>query len=251
MGMEDYGVVLRPKPKKSLFPDDSSFSAIITNGAVSHARKLTLAEIEGAMEALGFVRLAPTVHAGPARLAAPPKHEVRYASRQRFASSIEGDDSESGEYILEALVRWHSEGIEELFDSLSVRFAVCQPEEATWHFLKIVKRLCDTLPLVIAHEDKTYSPEVFWAFRLHASEQIRSKRNQWRNLFEGDTEERAMSVDEAWSHFLQKHRQLTDLSETTVARCDSETGLLATFNPEETVAPPVNKRSALKRGIQA
>lgn len=251
MGMEDYGVVLKPKPKKSIFPDDSSLSALITNGVASQTRKLTVTEIEGALEALGFVRLAPTVHAGPARLAAPPRHELRFASRQRFApSSAEGDDK-SGEYIVEGLVRWHPEGVEEIFDSLSVRFAVCQPEEATWHFLKIVKRLCDTLPLVIAHEDKTYSPEVFWAFRLHANEQIRHQKIQWRNLFEGDTEERAMSVDEAWAHFLQKHRQLTDVSETTIAPCESETDMLATFNPEITFAPPVPKTPVTKRGIQA
>jgi hypothetical protein len=251
MGMEDYRVVLKPKTKKSIFPEDSSFSTLITNGAVPHAHKLTVTEVEAVMEAMGFVRLAPTINIGPARLASPPKHELRYASRQRFAPSFGEGDDEAGEYVLEALLRWHSEGSEEIFDTLSVRFAVCQPEEATWHFLKIIKRLCDTLPLVIAHEDKTYSPEVFWAFRLRANEQIRRQRQLWRSLFGGDSEERALSVDEAWSHFLQKHPQMANRSETTIAPCSSETDMLATFNPEVTLAPPARKSASPKRGMQA
>jgi hypothetical protein len=73
--------------------------------------------------------------------------------------------------------------------------------------------MCDSLSLAVVHGEKTYSPEVFWAFRLRANEQIRKQRMLWRQIFEDDSDEPTIEVEETWGHFLKKHALLMAASD--------------------------------------
>ena len=225
MGLEDYRILLKAKPRKSVFPE---------GGAAS--RRLTAGDIAGALETTGFVRQPQPLQVGPARLAGVVETETRLTARQELPQTAQ-ENGADGEYIVEALIRGHadSRGGELLFDSLSMRFAVCQPEGAAWHFLKLVKRLCDNLSLAVVHGEKTYSPEVFWAFRLRANEQIRSQQVLWREIFKGDTEQPALAVEETWGHFLKKHPGLRDSGERSASRAAAALKTCVEPSMEETL----------------
>ena len=222
MGLEDYRVLLKPKPRKSVFPDDAP-TAPAGGSGMAPTRRSAAAELIRALEVMGFMRQPPARQVGPARLSAPVANEIRLTARQEIANTLR-EPGGGGEYIVEALVRLRDDprGGDPIFDSLSMRFAVCQPEGAAWHFLKLVKRMCDTLSLAVVHGEKTYSPEVFWAFRLRANEQIRNQRSMWRELFEGDADDTALAVEETWGHFLKRHSLLLSASEK--ARAQSAAG---------------------------
>lgn len=247
MGMEDYRVVLKPKPKTSLFPDDNGLSARMDLGAGITSRQATVAEVMTTLEHLGFARLAPSTLLSGARLADIPQNEARYTLR-RSAPSDKNDDR-TIEYILEALLQWKTEADgSAAMDRLSVRFAVCQPEEATLHLFRMLKRICDALPLNIVHEGKTYTTDTFWEFCQRANEQIRHQKTLWRNLFMGDTEELPIAVDEAWGYFLAKYQHLQQNPEKTMtpARMQPQT-----VNAEATMTPNRRKAEVVKRNIQA
>ncbi len=246
MGLEDYGVVLKSKPAKSLFPGDGD-AAPGEKGAAGPIR-LTAAAVVAALEAMGFVWQPPTAQSGPARLAAASEREIRLSARLKL-EGVEEDGASASEYIVEALVRTREGGKRggPLFDSLSLRFAICQPEGAGPHFLKLVKRMCDTLSLAVVHGERTYAPEVFWAFRLRANEQIRTQEETWQQLFEQDTERLPIAVDDMWSHFLHKHPGLAAseaLRESARAAAASPCGGAAL---DETLGPKVARTISARR----
>jgi hypothetical protein len=158
------------------------------------------------------------------------------------------DGGSDAEYIVEALIRGREDSKSDsiLFESLSMRFALCQPEGAAWHFLRLVKRMCDTLSLTVVHGDKTYSPEAFWAFRLRANEQIRSQQRVWQELFENDGERLAISVDDSWGHFLKKHSNLLANAEATMQRINVRRPA-EQINLDETLKPETIRQLRARR----
>jgi hypothetical protein len=248
MGLEDYRVVLKPKPKKAIFPDARSVLA----GAQASSRHATAEEIAGVLETMGFVRLPRALQVGPAQLAAPSVREICLTS-QRELPDTAGEPGANGGYIVEALIRGHdaARGADLVFDSLSMRFAVCQPEGAAWHFLKMVKRLCDRLSLAVVQGEKTYSPEVFWAFRLRANEQIRNQQALWREIFKDDTEQLPLAVEDTWGHFLRKHPELKASDERTVMPHVSLRKGGAVLDMEATLPPKAAKPVPVRRNVQS
>jgi hypothetical protein len=246
MGLEDYRVLLKAKPRKRVFPDDNAGGP---TGAV-RARP-TAAEAAGTLEQMGFARLPPPAVQGPAKLAEAPDDEIRLTARHGTQDGLLGSES-AGEYVVEALIRTGepSDSPARQFESLSLRFAVCQPEAAAWHFLKLVKRICEALSLAVVRGEKSYSPETFWAFRLRANEEIRSQQALWRTIFEGDAEHPAVGVDESWSHFLLKHPGLLASGELTLApRESAETSCVeAEVDVEETLPPKAARALPVRRG---
>ena len=243
MGLEDYRVLLRLKPKKPVFPEGKGTSA----GSLASSPRVTARKMSESLESMGFVRQSPVRQAGPAKLATPPSSEIRMTARQNL--KVGGLDSGTdGEYIVEALIRGREDSKSDtvLFDSLSMRFALCQPEGAAWHFLRLVKRMCDTLSLTVVHGDKTYSPEAFWAFRLRANEQIRTQQRVWQELFENDGERLPISVDDSWGHFLKKHSNLLANAEATLPRV-SVRRPAEQVNLDETLKPEVLRQLRARR----
>ena len=248
MGLEDYRVMLKSRPRKSLFPGEKGKQPDGSRSADSDRRTAESMAVE--LAKLGFSRLAATVQLGPAKLAAPILNEIRLTARLEIGESSSG--SPDAEYIVEALIRARSstKSAAALFDTLSMRFAVCQPEGAAWHFLKLVKEICEKLNLVIIDGDKIYSTEAFWAFRLSANEQIRDQEAMWGQIFDGDPERLPIGVEEAWGHFLKKRPDLTDVSEVTMHRrsapvpvpAEKEMDEMEELDEmEETLAPRVKK----------
>jgi hypothetical protein len=246
MGLEDYRVLLRPRRRKSVFPGEG---AAASGGAPGSAAGPTGEQIAEALEALGFERLPAALQVGPARLAAADESELRLTARKELPSAG-GDPRAAGEYVVEALIRCRTQPASRppLLESLSMRFAVCQPEGAAWHFLKLVKGMCDSLSLEVVHGEKTYSPEAFWAFRLHANEQIRIQLSLWREIFEGDPECPPIAVEETWGHFLKKHPSLSSDGEGTMmpreaARAAEEVDMEATLPPKAARELPIPRKS--------
>jgi len=238
MGIEDYRVILRSKPRKTVFPTSPS--------AGEAAAVRTAEQMAAALERVGFTRLPPIKQVGPAKLAAPSESEIRLKARLGLgADSLAGTPDD--EYVVEALIRSAQQGESEALESLSVRFAVCQPEGSAIHFLKLIKSLCDTLDLEILHGNKTYSPDSFWAFRLGANEQIRTQEEIWQKLFEGDPDRVPIAVDEAWGHYLKKRPDLTDISELTMPRRSAAAAPCADGTMEETIAPKAAERVPIRR----
>jgi hypothetical protein len=237
MGLEDYRVLLKPRPSKGVFPDDGG-SAARGRREPGRLYRPTADGISEALESLGFVRVPPPVEIGQARLARPSETEIRLSARQEI-SSAPRDDGSAREYIVEALIRGRDDAPARaiLFESLSMRFAVCQPEGAAWHFLKLVKRMCDGLSLAVVQGEKTYSPEIFWAFRLRANEQIRNQQERWREMFEGDSERLAIGVQDTWSHFLKKHPHMTVDPEQTIIPRKAGTAASEGIDVEATLPP--------------
>ena len=247
MGLEDYGVVLKSRPKKSLFPGDCQAVTPAIQGAAGPKRP-TADGIAIALESMGFMRQPPPVRLGPARLAAASESEVRLTARQKLESA-DDDGASFGEYIVEALVRSREDGNsgQAEFESLSLRFAVCQPEGAGWHFLKLVKRMCVTLSLAVVYGERTYSPDVFWAFRLRANEQIRGQEETWQQLFDQDTERLPIAVDDMWSHFLKKHPGLVESDDLTISTGKTAMQPCADRDMEETLPPKVARAISARR----
>ncbi len=249
MGLEDFRVVLILKPVKSVFPQDVNSQSSSASPTVISGRP-TAAAIADALTAMGFVRQPAATQIGPARIAAPLESEIRMTARQDLRSPMQFAGP-ADEYIVEALIRGHRDGRTShlLFQSLSMRFAICQPEGAAWHFLRLVKRVCDSLCLAVLDGDKTYAPEVFWAFRLRANEQIRSQEAIWSDLFEGDGERRPIAVEESWGHFLERHPGLLASAEATIApgrlavHSAAEPDMEATLPPKAKVAVPARRTS--------
>ena len=169
------GWCLKPKSKKALFPGDREPAA---QGAGPVHQ--TGAGMVAALEAMGFVRQPPMIQSGPARLGAPSERETRLTARHQLERGGPSGGPAS-EYIVEALIRTHpAAGGRAEFESLSLRFAVCQPEGAGWHFLKLVKQMCEALSLAVVFGERTYAPEAFWAFQLRANEQIWKQEETWQ-----------------------------------------------------------------------
>lgn len=210
MGLEDYGVVLKSKPKKPVFPGETEPPAPATDGSASPHRA-TVASVTASLEARGFVYQPAPVEVGPAALAEASKNEIRLTARQKLEGAA-GAGTAADEVIVEALIRTRAgdSAARPAFGSLSLRFAICQPEGAGWHFLKLVRQICDELSLAVVYGERTYAPEVFWAFRLRANEQIRNQEETWQQLFEQDTERLTIGVDDMWSHFLKKHPAMVE-----------------------------------------
>jgi len=250
MGLEDYGVILKPRTPKSMFPNDNTNADGGASSAGSRRRPL-VRDVVALLETVGFTRLPQTVQVGAARLAAAPESEFRLTGRHEIPGFGRGSGP-YGEYIVEALVRGREDGRthELVFESLSMRFAVCQPEGAAWHFLKLVKRLCDTLSLVIVHGEKTYSPEIFWAFRLRANEQIRTQQALWKDLFD-DSERLPIAVEDTWGHFLKKHPGLKDSRERTILPRTSARQRCADIDVEATLPPKLAKTVPARRGTRS
>jgi len=243
MGLEDYRVLLRLKPIKTVFPEEKGASA----GPVASTPRVTARKMSESLAAMGFVRQSPVRQHGPAKLATPATSEIRMTARQSLhLGALQGGSD--GEYIVEALIRGSEDAKSDaiLFDSLSMRFALCQPEGAAWHFLRLVKRMCDTLSLTVVHGDKTYSPEAFWAFRLRANEQIRSQQKVWQELFENDGERLTISVDDSWGHFLKKHSNLLATAEATLPRVNVRRAA-EQVNLDETLKPEALRQLRARR----
>src|SRR4051812_18173864 len=128
MGLEDYRVLLKPRPSKGVFPDDTG-SAARGRREMGRLYRPTADGISEALESLGFLRVPPPVEIGQARLARPSDTEIRLSARQEIPTALRADGT-AGEYIVEALVRGRNDARARaiLFESLSIRFAVCQPE---------------------------------------------------------------------------------------------------------------------------
>lgn len=210
MGLEDYGVVLKPKPRKTIFPGEIG-KACAREGGAGSSMPLTPDGIASALEAMGFARQSSRGASGPASPAAGPEHEIRLTARPGLETTE--TNAAAQEFIMEALIRTRADDKSgrELFESLSLRFAVCQAEGAGAHFLNLVKLICEALSLAVVYGERIYSPEVFWAFRLRANEQIRNQEETWQQLFEQDTERLAIAVDDVWGHFLKRHPELVEL----------------------------------------
>jgi hypothetical protein len=176
------------------------------------------------------------------------ENEIRFSSLRQIQGPVH-ELGPIGEFIIEALVRGHQDpktGVR-MFDSLSMRFAVCQHEGAAWQFLKLVKRLCDSHSLVVVQGEKTYSPEVFWAFRLRANEQIRSQQVMWREIFEGDGERTAVGVEVSWGHFLRKHPNLLEVGEPAMAPHKVEKQASVEIDVEQTLPRKAGKSIPVPR----
>jgi len=202
MGLEDYRVILKPT-----------------------GVGLSVLVVRRTLEEMGFRKDRPRVDYGAARLAAPPEGEAAFTL----------DD---GTQIIEALIHHQeippqvgvtlSKTVQQLkrlwqqvserlqleisggptVDYVSVRFAICQPNTAAEQFLEVVQNLSHKHQMSISHDGIEYAPEQFEEFRVRAEEQVWQQKRMWRNMFEGDMEERRMRVEEAWAYFLQKHSHL-------------------------------------------
>jgi hypothetical protein len=250
MGLEDYRVILKPGSNKAIFPDDRS---VLASGKAL-SQLATAEEIARVLETLGFVRQSRALQVGPARPAVPAATEMRLTARRELPDTARQSGAD-GEYIVEALIRGHEQarGGDLVFDSLSMRFAICQPEGAAWHFLKMVKRMCDRLSLAVVQGEKTYSPEVFWAFRLRANEQIRNQQALWREIFKGDSEQLPIAVEDTWGHFLRKHPELRDTGDrTAITRASARKRCAdADFDIEETLPPNAVKPVPVRRNARS
>jgi len=248
MGLEDYGVILKPKPVKrpaldaatSTGPRATVAAAVTTLQQMGFARQPAPAQLAGTLTPPHADRETRKSAAPPPALpnlpstsahadrdtrksAAPPPALPNLPSTSAHADRdtrltatlpVDAGDpagTEGGQYIVEAHVRRRERapGGTDL-ESLSLRFAVCQPEGAGFGFLQIVRRLCDTLSLAVVLGDRTYDSDVFWAFRLYANEQIRSQEDAWRRMFEQDSEQLPIAVEDMWRHFLAKHPGLLE-----------------------------------------
>lgn len=209
MGLEDYGVILRP------------------TGA-----ELPVGAVRRTLEELHFHKDRPTCDYGAARLATPPEDETAFTLeddaqiiealvRHRVipaAIAITRTETEIrlGKALrhLKRLWRQFSERMElevhggPVVDYVSVRFAVCQPDTATKRFLEVVQTLTERHRMSILQGDVEYAPERFEEFRAQTEEAVWQQKRAWQNIFGGDLEEQKMRVEEAWTYFLRKHSDL-------------------------------------------
>ncbi len=170
MGLADYTAILRP---------------------VSGMR-IARQDVVAFLEAKEFSAIAPTNVTGGALLASPPIDEIAFVK-------------EHTDYILEALVKLTPDRM--AIRCVSVRFAICQPERATEAWSDSVCSLIGSLGLQVYLEDSD-EPDAPGAFVSMARAQIKAKKQQWRALFDGDTDEIVTSVERAWRHYLKRHQQL-------------------------------------------
>jgi hypothetical protein len=174
MGMEDYAVRLIPA-----YPDVPKINAVLET-----------------LQQLNFEQLKPSEREYGAMLSHPVEDEWYFV---RHTASR----------IVEAQIKLAATPSSPCLHYISVRFAVCQPPQATEEFLGIVCQLALRHEMNIRVGHHEYSvPQIKTLFSKDAQQQIQVQKEQWQRLFEGDTEELPISVNDAWNHFLSKHQHL-------------------------------------------
>jgi hypothetical protein len=156
--------------------------------------RISFHDLAGSLTDLKFVALDPIHIVGGAFLGEIPQHEVALVRQDNVS-------------IIEALVRLDTE-VPDRVSNVSVRFALCQPQAATTTFLAIVGALAREYQFYIKGEQQRYCPDCIDEFRIEVEQQVAAGKARWRELFEGDTSELPIRVDQAWSYFLERHPNL-------------------------------------------